>query len=449
MFAVPQSPPIPTLSGLILLKQPFSSMPTFLRGISAKYGPIVRFRYPWRSMYFVDDAEMLQDVFVHKAADFKKGRGTERLSRLLGNGLLTAAQPEHLQHRRIVQPVFHKKRIDACAEVMVDATRRRVETWAPGATIEIDREAMHLALEIVATALFGSNLSEDMERIGNALDVSIATFPFAMLPFSQIFDEIPIPITRRFNAARDTLEGIVYRMMAEHRASGRDSGDLLSMLLESRDEGDAGMNNKQIRDEALTILLAGHETTANAIAWTFYLLGRHPQIEARLHAHLDAVLGDRDPTLEDLPKLTYVRALFAEVMRMYPPAWITARRALVDTHVEAYPIAKDDIVIVSQFVTHHNPRYWPDPDRFDPERFMAGMPEDKFAYFPFGGGNRLCIGERFAWMEGILAIATIARRVRLTPLDAEPVIANPSVTFRPSTAIRARVELRDHAMARV
>ena len=445
MFAVAQSPPIPTLSGLILLRQPFASMPAFLRGISQKYGPIVRFRYPWRSMYFVDDSAMLQDVFVNNAADFKKGRGTERLSRLLGNGLLTAAQPEHLQHRRLVQPVFHKKRIDACAEVMVDATRRRVDAWVPGATIAIDREANHLALEIVASALFGSNLTNDMAEIGKALDVSIATFPFAMLPFSQIFDTIPIPITRRFNAARDTLDRIVYRMMAEHRASGRDSGDLLSMLLASRDEGNAGMTDAQIRDEALTILLAGHETTANAIAWTFALLGRYPEIETRLHAHLDAVLGDRDPTLDDLPELAYVRALFAEVMRLYPPAWITARRALVDTHVEAYPIAKDDIVIVSQFVTHHNPRYWPDPDRFDPERFTSGMPEEKFAYFPFGGGNRLCIGERFAWMEGMLAIATIARRVRLVPLDDEPVAANPSVTFRPSTAIRVRVEVRDRA----
>lgn len=449
MFAVPQSPPIPTLSGTIFLRQPFASMPAFLRGISQQYGPIVRFRYPWRSMYFVDDAAMLQDVFINNAADFKKGRGTERLSRLLGNGLLTAAQPEHLQHRRLVQPVFHKKRIDACAEVMVDATRRRVDAWTPGATIEIDREAMALALEIVATALFGSNLTDDMAKIGHALDVSIATFPFAMLPFSQIFDEIPIPITRRFNAARDTLDGIVYRMMAEHRASGRDTGDLLSMLMASCDDGDAGMNDKQIRDEALTILLAGHETTANAIAWTFYLLGRHPEIEARLHAHLDTVLGDRDPTLDDVPKLEYVRALFAEVMRMYPPAWITARRALVDTHVEAYPIAKDDIVIVSQFVTHHNARYWPDPDRFDPERFVSGMPDEKFAYFPFGGGNRLCIGERFAWMEGMLAIATIARRVRLVPLDTEPVAANPSVTFRPSTRIRARVESRDRAHVQV
>ncbi len=448
MFAVPQTPPVPTLSGFALTRVPFEQMPEFLRGISGKHGPIVRFRYPLRSMYFIDDASMLADVFVAKGTSFKKGRGTERLSRLLGRGLLTAEQPEHLQHRRFVQPAFHKKRIDACATVMVDASRRRVDAWRDGQTVEVDAETMHLALEIVATALFGSDLSGDMDAIGRALDTSISSFPFAMMPFSEIFDDIPIPITVRFKAARKTLDEIVYRMMAEHRATGRDAGDLLSMLLADQADTGVSMSDEQIRDEALTILLAGHETTANAIAWTFYLLQRHPAVEAKLHAHLDAVLGDRDPTLDDLPRLNFVHALFSEVMRLYPPAWITARRALETTSVNAYPIAKDDIVMVSQYVTHRNPRYWTDPLRFDPDRWLAGAPAEKFAYFPFGGGNRLCIGERFAWMEGQLAIATIARRVRLAPVDDAPVAAQPFVTLRPKTAIRARVEVRVPTLSR-
>ena len=442
MFAVPQTPPIPTLPGFALTRVPYARMPAFLRGLSARSGPIVRFRYPLRSIYFVDDAAMLQEIYVTNGAAFKKGRGTERLRRLLGRGLLTAEQPEHVRQRRLVQPAFHKKRIDACATVMVEASRRRVAQWTAGDVVDVDRQAMSLALEIVARALFGADLSRDLDAIAHALDVSVATFPFAMMPFSELFDDVPIPATVRFKAARRTLDEIVYRMMAEHRATGRDAGDLLSMLLGARDGEGAQMSDRQIRDEALTILLAGHETTANAIAWAFYLLQRHPDVEARLHAHLDDVLGDRDPTLDDLPRLTFVYAIFAETMRLYPPAWITARRALVDTTVNAYPIARGDLVVVSQYVTQRNPRYWAEPDRFDPDRWRAGPPAEKFAYFPFGGGNRLCIGERFAWMEGQLVLATIARRVRLAPLDIEPVEVQPFVTLRPRTPIRARVEPR-------
>ncbi|GAC1490821.1 MAG: cytochrome P450 [Vulcanimicrobiaceae bacterium] len=441
MFAVPQSPPVPTLPGFALTRVPFTKMPDYLRAMSAKHGPIVRFRYPFRSIYFVDDAAMLAEVFVGKAASYKKGRGTVRLRRLLGTGLLTAEQPEHLRQRRFVQPAFHKTRIEACADLMVDLTRRRVAGWRPGETIEIDREAMHLALDIVATALFGTDLTRDRDAIGRALDTCVETFPFAFFPFSELFDNVPIPITRRFKAARKTLDEIVYRMIATHRTTATDGGDLLAMLLAHRDD-DGAMTDRQIRDEALTILLAGHETTANAIAWTFYLLQRHPEIEARLHAHLDAVLGDRDPTLADLPQLGYVHAVFAEVLRLYPPVWGTARRALEATSVNAYPIARNDVVLVSQFVTHRNPRYWNEPDRFAPERWLVGAPLERFAYFPFGGGNRLCIGDRFAWMEGQLAVATIARRVRLVARDDAPVRTQPLLTLRPRTAIRARVESR-------
>lgn len=432
---------IPTLSGLTLARQSFAELPAFFHDLARTYGPIVRFRNLRRSIYFIDDPGLLEEVFVTKAASYKKGRGTERLAMLLGKGLLTAKQPEHLVHRRLVQPAFHKKRIDACAEVVVAAAARRASAWVAGETIDVDTEALHLALEIVAKALFGSDLASDIPTIETSLDTAIATFPFAMLPFSELFDNLPIPTTLRLRKAREALDAIVYRMMAEHRASG-DTGDLLSMLLASRDDANAGMDDEQVRDEALTILLAGHETTANAIAWTFYLLQRHPEIEARLHAHLDVVLGDRDPTLDDIPQLDYVRAVFAETMRLYPPAWVTARRALEATTLGEHPVAKNDIVIVSQFVTHRNPRLWPSPERFDPERFMGPPPAEKFAYFPFGGGNRRCIGERFAWMEGILAIATIARRVRLELVDPKPVETQPFVTLRPKSAIRARVALR-------
>ena len=439
---------IPTLPGFILARRSYATLPAFFLDVAARHGPLVRFRNPIGSMYFIDDPTLIEDVLVTKGASYKKGRGTDRLSRLLGRGLLTAREPAHLAHRRLVQPAFHRKRIDACARVMVDATIARASNWTAGETIDVNRETIALALEIVARALFGFDLTSDMARIGEALDDALEAFPFAMLPFSELFDRLPVPPTLRLNRSRKTLDTIVYRMIAERRAAGSDGGDLLSMLLASRDDAGAGFDDEGIRDEALTILIAGHETTANAIAWAFYLLGRHPGVEAKLHEHLDATLGDRDPTVDDVPRLDYVRAVLAETMRLYPPAWITARRALRPTMLGPQAVATNEIVIVSQYVTHRNPRYWPEPERFIPERFLGAEPTAKFAYFPFGGGNRNCIGERFAWLEGILAIATIARRFRLEPLDATPVLTRPFVTLRPATAIRARVVTRSRTSAR-
>jgi cytochrome P450 len=212
-------------------------------------------------------------------------------------------------------------------------------------------------------------------------------------------------------------------------------------LLESEDDEHPRLNDEQVRDEAMTILLAGHETTANALAWTFYLLGRNPDVEKRLHAHLDEVLGDRDPRVEDLPQLGYVRSVFAETMRLYPPAWVTSRKAIRRVEIGPYVLEPGHVAMVSQYVSHRDARYFPDPERFDPDRW-SGEPPPKFAYFPFGGGNRLCIGESFAWMEGVLAVATIARRMRLVPVDATEVGTLPLVTLRPRTPIRARIELR-------
>jgi cytochrome P450 len=445
MFAEKRGPKPPTLPGLQIFSRPFGTMPEFFLGVSRERGPIVRFRGPFRSFYFIDDPALIEDLLVHRGADFMKGRGTERLSRLLGRGLLTARQPQHLAHRRMLAPAFHRNQADVWAETMVGAARARADSWPEGATVEIDREMNRLALEIVAKSLFGTDLSSDMDTIARTLDDVVDSFPYALMPFSELFDNVPLPATLKFKAARRRLDAIVYRMLREHRESGLDRGDLLSMLLAARDENDgAAMSDEQIRDEAMTILLAGHETTANAMAWAFYLLGRHPEIRERLFAALDGALGARTPTAADLPRLDYVRAIFSEAMRLYPPAWITARRALVDTKIGAYAIARGDIVIASQYVTQRNPRFFDAPDTFDPDRFI-GRSYPKFAYFPFGGGNRLCIGERFASMEGVLVMATIAQRICFEPLDDRAIAPAPLVTLRPSEAIRARVMHRTPA----
>jgi cytochrome P450 len=436
-----KGPTPPTVAGYSLFTRPFTTLPAFFLAATATHGSFVRFKNPFRNIYFVTEPAYVEEALVTKSAAFMKGRGTQRLRRLLGNGLLTAEQPAHLRHRRLAQPAFHRKRIDAYAAIMVDATLLKIARWSDGERIDVERETNRLALEIVSQAVFGSDLSADMDAISTSLDDAMATFPFSMMPFSELLDNVPIGPTRRLKRAKRRLDAIVDRMLAEHRAGGGDPNDLLSMLLAASDDEGAGLGDAQIRDEALTILLAGHETTANAIAWTFYLLQRHGEIEEKLYAHVADVLGDRDPTAADVPRLDYVRAVFAETLRLYPPAWVTARRALHAVDIGPYRIARGDIVIVSQYVSHRDPRYFPDPERFDPERWFREAPP-KFAYFPFGGGNRLCIGESFAWMEGILVLATIVRRFRLLRVGMDDVATLPLVTLRPRGAIRATVSAR-------
>lgn len=444
MFAERSRPQPPTLPGHVLSRQGFTRMPAFLRDLVPTHGPIVRFHnIVGPDVYFAAEPAAIEEVLVGKAGSFSKARGTRRMRRLLGNGLLTAERPEHLPHRRLVQPAFHRKRLDDYARVMVAASLARVASWQHGSIIEVDRETNRLALEIAAQALFGADLRGDMDAISRALNESMATFPASMLPFSEVFDHLPVPITLRFKRAKRTLDAVVLRMVREHRADGRDRGDVLSMLLTAYDDETKGrMDDQQIRDEAMTILLAGHETTANALAWTFYLLQRHPAVEAELAAQLDAVLGGRTPTFEDVSRLGYVRALLAEAMRLYPPAWITARRATEAVTIGGYRLRRRDVVIVSQWVTHRDPRFWSEPERFDPARFLRPLPAERFAYFPFGAGTRMCIGEAFAWTEGILAIATIAQRVRLERVSDRDVATLPLVTLRPRTPIRARVSVR-------
>jgi len=437
------APTPPTLRRTLgIFGRPFRTVPEYLRAISREHGPIVKFSNPLVNYFFVDDARYLEEIFVTKSASFMKGRGTQRLRALLGDGLLTAVQPEHLKHRRLVQPAFHRSRIDAFGEVIVGYTRDRVERWTPGSTIDVHHETMQLALEIVARTLFGSDLSNEKQTISDALDDALEVFPLMLMPFSELIENLPIPPILRFKRARAQLDRVVYDMMRAHRADGDDRGDLLSMLMESEDENGVGFSDVQVHDEALTILLAGHETTANALAWTIYLLQRNPQIEEKLYAHVAEVLGDRDATIDDFPKLEYVRAVVSEAMRIYPPAWLTGRRALEDTTIGAYEVRKGEIVLVSQYVTHRNPRYWDAPERFDPDRWLAGPPKEKFAYFPFGGGNRLCIGERFAWLELVLGIATMIRRVRFDRIDALDVEPEPLVTMRPKSPVYAKVTRR-------
>jgi cytochrome P450 len=299
-----------------------------------------------------------------------------------------------------------------------------------------------LALAIAARTLFGADLSGRTAAIRAALTTALETFPAALSRWGELLDALPfLPVTRRFDRARAELDAVIYGMIAARRAdpeAGAD--DLLGMLLAARDDG-AAMDDGQVRDEAMTLFLAGHETTANVLSWACYLLARHPAVAERLRAEVDAELEGRVPAAADLPRLRFTRDVVAETMRLYPPAWALGRRALRPTTLGPYRIPAGSVILASQLVTQRNPRYWDDPDAFRPERWSGAKPA-RFAYFPFGGGERRCIGEAFAWMEAILIVATIAGRVAFAPIDDIPVGIQPLVTLRPREPIRLRVTFR-------
>lgn len=418
----------------------------FLTNIAEQYGEIAYFKLGPQPVFLLNNPEHIRDVLITHNKSFMKGEGLQRAKRLLGEGLLTSEGEFHLRQRRLAQPAFHRQRIAGYGATMAEYSGRMRDGWKAGEERDIAREMMRLTLAIAGKTLFDADVETEADEIGDALSNAMDSFNRLTLPFSQLLERLPLPGTRRFQKARERLDETIYRMIRERRASGEDRGDLLSMLMQARDsEGDGtGMTDGQLRDEAMTIFLAGHETTANALVWTWYLLSQHPAVEARFHAEIDDVLNGRMATAEDYPRLRYTEMVFAEAMRMYPPAWIIGRRALVDYQINGYHVPAHSIILMSQYVMHHNPKYFPDPDRFDPERWTSEARETrpKFSYFPFGGGPRLCIGESFAWMEGALVLATIAQRWRLRLVAGHPVEMQPLVTLRPKHGIRMTVESR-------
>jgi cytochrome P450 len=331
-------------------------------------------------------------------------------------------------------------------EVMTSYAARAAERWHDAETLDISHEMMRLTLAIVGKTLFDADVESEADEIGAALTAVMELFDMLLMPFSELLEKLPLPQVRRFKKAKQRLDSTIYRIIAERRRSGEDRGDLLSMLLTARDEeGDGGqMSDEQVRDEVMTIFLAGHETTANALTWTWYLLSQNPEVEAKLHDELDAVLGDRRPTVEDVPRLRYTEMIMAESMRMYPPAWAIGRLALVDHEVGGYTIPAKALVLMSPYVTHRDPRFFAEPGRFDPERWTPEAKESRpaFSYFPFGGGPRRCIGEGFAWMEGILLISTLAQRWRMRLVPDHKVETLPVITLRPKHGMKMTVEKR-------
>ena len=413
--------------------------PEFLARMAREYGDVVYLQLGRQQVYFVNHPDITRDILVTEQHKYKKSRMLERARVLLGDGLLTSEGNFHKRQRRLVQPAFHRDRLIGYGATMVECACAARDRWRDGQLMDVAQEMMRLTMDIVARTLFSARVDDEADEIGTAMSDVLELFEVILLPFSEILEKLPLPSVRRFHRARQRLDTTIYRMIAERRASGEDKGDLLSMLLLAQDEeGEGSMTDVQVRDEALTLFLAGHETTANALTWAWYLLSQNHEAEARFHAELDEVLGGRAPAVEDLARLPYTTAVLSEALRLYPPAWAVGRRTLEDVELGGFPVPQGKVVLMSTYVSHRDPRWFRDPAAFRPERWLTEEEpaRPKFAYFPFGGGARVCIGERFAWMEGALLLAAIGQKWKLALAPGHPVAIRPLITLRPRYGMR-------------
>ncbi len=426
---------------VILLRHPLE----LLTHLEQTYGDVVHCKIGRESVFFLNHPDDIRELLVGQHENFRKGEGVMRLDRMLGRGLITNDGPSHKKQRRLVQPAFHRKRIAGYATAMVEAAWQQAQAWQDGAEVDMAEEMLHLTLVIVGRTLFNTDVTAEADTFYEALDTAMEAFrKIGLSNWGRLIERLPFPINARLRRARARLDQVAYRVIDEHRRAGTDQGDLLSMLLLARDEDGNPMDELQVRDEIMTLFLAGHETVAHALTWTFYLLTQHPDVLARLQQEVDTVLGDRPATFEDLPKLVYTERVLSESMRVCPPVWAIDRRAIRDVNLRGIPIPQGSRVIMSQYVVHHDARFYPNPEHFDPERWTPEAREarPKFAYFPFGGGPRLCVGEPFAWTEGILLLATLSQfwEARLAP-DAR-IEFQPAVTLRPRYGVKMTLHRR-------
>lgn len=415
--------------------------PNFFLELVQNYGEVARFTVFGHPIILISNPALIREVLVERVDEFPKSpRDLALLSPYLGQGLLTNNGSSHRQRRKLVQPAFHHKRVQSYGEIMVNYTQDMLATWQDGEIRNISEEVMRLTLFIVAKSLFNEDaarMAQLADTIGHAVrelqEVADADFESPWIPPLWL----PAPGNSRRRALQKTLHttigGIITKRLEETAQGGEeDRGDLLSMLLLSKDEAGQGLNLEEIRDEVITILLAGHETTSNTLTWTFYLLAKHPEAAAKLHAEVDTVLGDRAPTLADLPNLPYTAQVVKEAMRLYPPAWmLNARRVMADTTLGDYALKRGTELYISPYVMHHQAQYFENPEAFRPERFTLEFEQSlpRFAYMPFGGGPRVCIGNSFAMMEAQLILATVSQRFVPALLPGTVVELNPQITL--------------------
>jgi cytochrome P450 len=420
----------------------------FLADCARTYGDVVDLRFGLMRVRVLNHPDLVEEVLVTKSRHFIKHGPLRQARPSLGNGLLTSEGDFWRRQRKLAQPAFHRERIAGYAAAMVAAAERMLDGWDKSGdqVRDVQDDMMRVTLEIVAMCLFDADVSGDAAAASAAMETLIRCFARRVDQLIKLPMAIPTPSNLRFRRAMGRLDRIVFAIIAERRASGADRGDLLSMLLHARDEDDGRrMTDRQLRDEAMTLFMAGHETTANTLAWTWLLLSQNPEAEARLHAELDDVLGGRTPTFADLPRLSYADRVITEALRVYPTVWLLGREAIEPCTIGGERVPVGLTLWMSQWVLHRDGRFFDDPEAFRPDRWADGLARriPRYAYFPFGGGPRICIGNSFAQMEAVLLLATIARRYRLRLAPGADVRPLPTMTLRPDGGVPMILTRRD------
>ena len=412
--------------------------------LADEYGGIAHYKIGWHHIVFLNHPDYIREVLVVQNDNFIKERTVRRSKMLLGEGMITAEGVEHRMQRQVAQPAFHRQRIPEYAGVMVREAARMRESWRHGEQRDIARDMMHLTLNVVSETLFATDLRDEVDELADAINRIMGLYNFlVMLPAAEWLVHVRPPGLAAFVKARKRIDAVVFRMIQAHRQRKSDSGSLLDMILAASTDGSAE-SEQSLRDQVITIFLAGYETMANALSWTWYLLSENPECERRFHAEIDRELQGRLPTFDDIPRLRYVEMVLAESMRLYPPAWAMGRYARNDFQLGDFFLPAKTTVLMSQFITHRDARFFPDPMRFDPERFTpeAKMRRTKFTYFPFGAGFRQCIGESFSLMEGVLLLATLGQKWKLSLVPGHRVEPEPLITLRPKYGMKMLVESR-------
>ena len=412
--------------------------------LAKTYGDIAHYKIGPHHIVFLNHPDYIREVLVVQNDNFIKERTVQRTKMLLGEGMITAEGGAHRAQRLAAQPAFHRQRIGEYGGVIVEESAQLRDSWKAGERRDIAIDMMHLTLNVVAHTLFATDLRDEVYELAAAINRIMGLYNFlVMLPAAEWLVHLRPPGLAAFVRARKRIDAVVYRMIDAHRRSGRDSGSLLDLMLAASPANDEA-SRQGLRDQVITIFLAGYETVANALSWTWYLLSENPDCETKLHEEVDRVLAGRLPVAADVPNLRYTENVMAESLRLYPPAWAMGRYARNDFTLGEYFLPARTTVLISQFITQRDPRYFPDPLRFDPDRFSAEgkARRAKFTYFPFGAGARQCIGESFAWMEGVLILATLAQKWKLRLAPGHRIEPQPLITLRPKYGMVMHVEPR-------
>jgi cytochrome P450 len=433
-----------------------------LQSISHKYGDFSHFKLGRDHVYLINNPDYIEKVLVYDHRNFTKGKRLQLAKALLGEGLVTSEGDLHNRQRRIIQPIFHPKQIATYGKVITDYAVNLNQNWKDGDTVDILKEMMQLTLSIICKSVLNYDVESEAEDVGKALTTCRNYSKRLQNPLGHVLSKIPIlPKVKGAREAREKLDKLVYSLIKERRegfeSSIKSYDDLLTRLLQAQDntantpstsstsDSFSRMSDTQVRDEVMTIFIAGHETTANALTWTFFLLSQNLDIEKKLLDELGSVINsNKTPTVDDIPKLKFTEKVLRESMRLYPPVWMIGRSVDNEYALGKYTIPAGSTILMSQYVMHHDPRYYNEPDRFDPERWNSDARSSlpRFSYFPFGGGIRACIGEPFAWMEGILVLATIVRQWKMRLVRGQRVTLDPAITLRPKYGMKMKLERR-------